>query len=84
MVERVAAERRRLSHSVCKVHGPQRPASSRGKKGIIKKCKVTHIFFISPRVVGRRLRGTADPGNRGGAKRTIGNGKGAESLVIGE
>lgn len=41
------AGERDLSHSVCKVHGPRGPASSRGKKGIIKKCKVTHIFFYS-------------------------------------
>lgn len=39
---------RNLSHSVCKVHGPRGPALSRGEKGIIKKCKVTHIFFIPP------------------------------------
>ena len=66
------------------------PASSRGKKkGIIKKCKVTHIFFLfSPSSLVAGEAASADPGNgRGGltAARLTGQREGnRESSVIGK
>lgn len=80
---RVSGERG-LSHSVCKVHGPRGPASSRGKKRYDKKMQgYPHFFLFSRWSSSVELAGCSRSGEQGSRQR-LAEGGGRESLVIGE